>query len=121
MTKGAKMAKRQPDKEEDNRKCLSHYKFSRREIARHRCIDCGVNVIEIGDYCMISPEIWQRKFGLGWRDNLCIACIERRLGRPLSVACGDFAGPATVEGYPSSEILVKRLRLQRPSRRDPTP
>ena len=73
----------------------------------------GVNVIEIGDYCMISPEIWERKFGLGWRHNLCIACIERRLGRPLSLACGDFAGPATVEGYPPSEILVKRLRLRR--------
>jgi hypothetical protein len=59
------------------------YKLSRREIARHRCIDCGTNVIRAGDYCMLRDEIWERQFGLKWDDNLCLACIEKRLGRRL--------------------------------------
>ena len=63
------------------------YKFSPEEIARHRCLDCGVNVIEIGDYCMVQSEIWRDQFGLGWDDNLCIACIEKRLGRRLTPVC----------------------------------
>jgi hypothetical protein len=88
---------------------LTGYRFSQKEIARHRCIDCGVNVIRIGDYCMISSAIWQGRFGLGWSDNLCIACIEKRLGRPLSLARGDFSTVAWVEGFPLSEILKKRF------------
>jgi hypothetical protein len=89
------------------------YKFSQKEIARHRCIDCGVNVIKIGDYCMLSSAIWRDRFGLGWSDNLCVGCIEQRLGRPLSLARGDFCGTACVKGFPPSEVLVKRLGLTR--------
>jgi hypothetical protein len=96
--------------------CLSHYKFSRREIARHRCLDCGVNVIEAGDYCMLQPDIWERQFALGWRDNLCIACIERRLSRELTLA--DFCCLASVEGFPSGmSRVVARLGLDRPKRK----
>jgi len=57
--------------------------MSRREIDRHVCKDCGVNVIKIGEYCMINPALWKDKLGLGWDDNLCIGCIEKRLGRKL--------------------------------------
>ena len=32
-----------------------HYKLSPRQIARCCCNDCGVNVIEAGDYCMLRP------------------------------------------------------------------
>jgi hypothetical protein len=39
------------------------YKFSQKEIARHRCLDCGINVIEADDYCMINDEIWENRFG----------------------------------------------------------
>jgi hypothetical protein len=92
-----------------------HYKFSRREIARHRGNDCGINVIEAGDYCMLRPDIWER-LGLGWTDNLCLACIEKRLGRNLSFM--DFAAPASVEGFPPSDTLLQRLGLSgRPRKR----
>ena len=85
------------------------YRFSRRVIARNRCKDCGVNVIEIGDYTgPLQLEIWEGLFGLGWHDNLCIACIEKRLGRELTLA--DFVSFAYVEGYPPSETLLARLR-----------
>jgi hypothetical protein len=36
------------------------YKFSAREIARHRCVDGGINVIRAGDYCVLAPDIWER-------------------------------------------------------------
>jgi len=62
-----------------------HYKLSPRQIARCRCNDCGVNVIEAGDYCMLRPRIWRDTFGLGITDNLCLACIEKRLGRAITV------------------------------------
>jgi hypothetical protein len=88
----------------------NHYRFSKCEIAAHRCNDCGVNVIEIGDYCMLLPEIWNDTFGLGSHDNLCIACIEKRLGRRLMAF--DFSSFPTVEGYPRSETLLSRLQIE---------
>jgi hypothetical protein len=32
-----------------------------RELARHKCKDCGVNVIKIGEYYMVSPQLWEDK------------------------------------------------------------
>ena len=90
--------------------CLSHYKFSRKEIDRHRCIDCSINVIKAGDYCMLKPDIWENQLGLGRTDNLCIACIEKRLGRNLKFP--DFACPASVEGFWPSDVLIQRLGLK---------
>lgn len=83
------------------------YKFSAREIARHRCNDCGVNVIKNGDYCMLRPDIWEVTFGLGGGDNLCVACIERRLGRKLTFL--DFITSPSVEGFPMSDTLFDRF------------
>jgi hypothetical protein len=86
------------------------YKFSRQEIARHKCIGCGVNVIKIGDYCMLSGDIWKRKLHLEWSDNMCIACIEAGIGRKLRpLFRGDFDGWPTVEGFPMSDVLRNRL------------
>lgn len=86
---------------------LSHYQFSHREIDRHKCIGCGVNVIEIGDYCMLKSEIWEDKLHLKWEDNMCVACIEARIERKLSMCdCINFP---SVEGFPMSDILSDRL------------
>ena len=51
-------------------------KMSRREIARHVCKDCPANVIEIGEYYLVSPQLWEDKLHLKWDDNLCIGCLE---------------------------------------------
>src|SRR4029079_18223886 len=79
-----------------------------REIARFRCIDCGVNVVKIGDWYLVSDAIWIDQFGLGWRGHLCLACVEKRLGRKLRLP--DFGGfpLAIVEGYPISKKLIDR-------------
>src|SRR6516164_8525315 len=37
------------------KKSLAHYKFSRREIARHRCLDCGVNAIALTQSTALWP------------------------------------------------------------------
>jgi hypothetical protein len=84
------------------------YKLTTRAIARIKCDACGINIIKAGDYCMLQDEIWQEQFGLGWGDNLCIACIEQRLGR--EVTRDDFINCPQVEGYAMSLTLASRLR-----------
>jgi hypothetical protein len=59
------------------------------------CLDCGVNVIASNDFCWLYFDVWEGELGLGWRDNLCIRCIEQRLGRKLKLA--DFNPSASVE------------------------
>ncbi|MFZ2652031.1 MAG: hypothetical protein WA210_18185 [Burkholderiaceae bacterium] len=83
-----------------------------KEIAWHACKDCSVNVIACGEYCLVNPDIWERKLGLGWGDNLCIGCIERRLGRELGMR--DFAGwPNNPAGYSLSDRYRQRLGFLR--------
>lgn len=43
------------------------------------CRDCGIDPVYI---YMIKHETWYG-LGLGSRDNLCIPCLSKRLGRPL--------------------------------------
>lgn len=49
------------------------------------CDDCGEDIHELGDYCMMRTEVWHQVMptdnGAG---KLCIACIEKRLGRKLT-------------------------------------
>ena len=56
---------------------------------------------------MLRPRIWRDTFGLGITDNLCLACIEKRLGR--AIAIGDVITFPVVEGYPMSDALHARL------------
>jgi hypothetical protein len=54
------------------------------------CNDCGVDCLALGEYYMLNPDIWGKQLGLGWGDNLCIGCLEKRLGRRITVT--DFVG-----------------------------
>jgi len=45
------------------------------------CHDCGVDLHDIGHYCMLTNPVW-RQTGLD-DGYLCLDCIERRIGRPL--------------------------------------
>ena len=102
------------------------YKFSRRKIARHVCIDCGINVIKIGDYCMIHADVWEKQLGLRWSDNMCLRCVELRLGRALTAEEVGWGLIHDVEGYPKSDLLMARIyppvppkqrRKRKPSKR----
>jgi hypothetical protein len=43
-----------------------------------RCRDCGL----YPEMYLVKDRLW-REAGLGLRDGLCIACLGKRLGRPL--------------------------------------
>jgi hypothetical protein len=76
------------------------------------CNDCGKSTfIELGDYYMVTPEIWNQ-YGLGgsyWSDEthtswsedtpsgmLCMKDLERRMGRKLQLS--DLTG-APINSY----------------------
>jgi hypothetical protein len=77
---------------------------------RYTCNDCGVNVLTSGEFYMLHPEIWQGQLGLGWSDNLCIGCLEQRLGRRVGpLFGGDFCStPNYPWMYPPSPRLMDR-------------
>jgi hypothetical protein len=87
------------------------YTFSKKEVAlpRFKCLGCGVNVIEAGDFCMLRADIWEEQLHLGYHDNMCIACIEARIGRKLGPMLPDFIAFPNIKGYPMSDILRDRL------------
>jgi hypothetical protein len=97
------------------------YRFTLKEIDHHRCKDCGINVIKIGDYCLLAPQLWEDRLGLKWNDNLCVACIEKRLGRRLEAGFKDWCGAQPqVMGFPMSALLFNRFykkRLRKTMRR----
>ena len=72
---------------------------------RYPCNDCGVDVLEIGDWYM-ARKIWD-ELGLGWTDNLCLACLEKRLGRPLAPGYTDIF----LASSPAPRISDRLIRL----------
>jgi hypothetical protein len=54
---------------------------------KFRCIDCGKNT-QGGEYYMVYNEIWAASGVAPHGGMLCLACLERRIGRPLTM--GDF-------------------------------
>jgi hypothetical protein len=46
------------------------------------CHDCGVPTVEIGEYFMVTSDIWQTYCSDA--RYLCIGCVETRLGRTLN-------------------------------------
>jgi hypothetical protein len=87
-------------------------------LARYRCNDCSVNVVTAGEFYMLRPEIWGDQLGLGWDDNLCIGCLEKRLGRKVAlVDMGCF--PRYPWMKPLSVRLLHRMHSQVITKRPP--
>jgi hypothetical protein len=59
-------------KEEFNkeREQTRRLRISRKFIAHLQCLDCGINVVESADYCMLNFDLWKRQLHLKWDDNL---------------------------------------------------
>lgn len=82
------------------------------QLARYACNDCGDSVVSIGEFYMLKREIWQDQLGLGWNDNLCIGCLEKRLGRKISMSdMGSFPGYDWM--LPTSSRLMDRYGFKR--------
>jgi len=52
------------------------------EMENFICLDCGVNTDEIGEYYMLTSEVWKEVVP-DLTGMLCISCVELRLGRQL--------------------------------------
>lgn len=77
------------------------------------CMDCGVDTEAINEEYMILDDLWRiavpSEAGM-----LCVACLEKRLGRELRR--GDFpryAQSAFDDGMPASDRLKKRTLAER--------
>ena len=59
------------------------------------CRDCGIDTVRAGETYMVRDELWPTGRSDGspgpMDGTLCIACLERRLGRAL--VPGDFVRP----------------------------
>jgi hypothetical protein len=68
------------------------------------CADCKVDVAATGQYYHLRDEVWVGELGLGWHDNLCLGCLEKRLGRKVGLDDFDMVWPCNRE-------VVERLGL----------
>jgi hypothetical protein len=82
-------------------------KLQTKLLGRCFCNDCGVDVVAVGDWYMCSIEVWERQLGLGWSNNLCIACLVKRLGREPQFWTDIF--PATTGGTTLDAKAAKDL------------
>jgi hypothetical protein len=67
-------------------------------ICTSNCADCGVGTLALGEVYMVRDEIWEQAWcgrRKSWhgqvpgQEILCIACLEQRIGRELTLS--DFA------------------------------
>jgi hypothetical protein len=68
-----------------------------------KCVDCGVNVVEAGDWYMCDHELWFGELDLKVSDNLCFDCLEDRLERPLRAYRDIHLAPRSVKGIKLSD------------------
>jgi hypothetical protein len=69
-----------------------------------RCLDCGIDTDAIDEYYMLRNEVWAEA-NPDIDGQLCISCVEHRLGRTLIAA--DFTGGQVN----TSTTLRRSLRL----------
>ena len=86
------------------RKAKKTVRLPAKVLARYRCNDCGVNVVTAGEFYMLHLSIWEDQLGLGWNDNICIGCLEARLGRKVC-----FDDMMTFPEYPWMKPMSIRL------------
>jgi hypothetical protein len=86
------------------------------DLAKYKCNDCDANVVTIGEFYMCPDEVWEGELGLGWNDNLCIGCLETRLGRRVRV-WKDITPVIPLykwqQPYPTPERLLDRFGFDR--------
>jgi hypothetical protein len=69
-----------------------------------RCLDCGLDTIESGDYYMLRDAVWLEG-NPAEAGMLCLECVEKRLGRLLTP--WDFS-TAPINLRPSMQARIRR-------------
>lgn len=59
---------------------MNWYKLS---ISPRICDDCGKNLARAGEYYMVKDSVWEEAGMENGSGDLCISCLEDRLGREL--------------------------------------
>lgn len=73
-------------------------------VSDWRCLDCDIDTDAINEYYMLRDEVWQQAHP-DIDGQLCIGCVEQRLGRKL--AATDF----TAQTINTSTTLQRSTRL----------
>lgn len=71
---------------------------------KFRCLDCGQDTGEMGEFYFVNTDIWMKAVG-SKEGMLCIGCLETRINRKLTPF--DFTG-ASIN---SPKFGIKSLRL----------
>jgi hypothetical protein len=86
-----------------------------REERAFQCLDCDVDTLAIREYYFVRSAVWAEA-NPGIQGMLCIACLERRLGRHLGPH--DFEEGACNQWW--AQMISDRLR-SRMTDRQPSP
>jgi hypothetical protein len=79
------------------------------------CADCGIGTVTLGEYYMVRNDIWEQAWAgrrkwwyrhVPGQEILCIACLEARIGRELTV--DDFTAVFPRRWPPPSRLLARR-------------
>ena len=70
-----------------------------------RCVDCDKETIGCGEYYRVSDELWTASGMSPGSGMLCLSCLEKRIGRPLSLE--DF-----IAVLPSREAWARHVRAR---------
>jgi hypothetical protein len=79
-----------------------------------RCVDCGKCTLSSDEYYTVDNALWGETAGMAPDGGmLCLACLERRIGRPLTFA--DFTA------LPPTQKVWRRHLAARSAPPDPEP
>jgi hypothetical protein len=85
------------------------------------CADCKGNVGWMGEWCMLKNTVWEKVWPgtcqksvhakMPMKHNLCIGCIEKRIGRKLTRADFDKRNQHNRPDLPRRQFpMSRRLR-----------
>lgn len=78
-------------------------------VSDWRCLDCRINTDAIDEYYMLRNEVWEEA-NPEIDGQLCISCVERRLGRTLTAADFTDRRVNTSPTLRRSPRLIDRLK-----------
>lgn len=74
-----------------------------------RCLGCGIDMSTVDEYYMLKSDVWAQ-VNPAIDGNLCIACVEERLGRTLTAADFTDSPINTSNAKRRTQRLADRLR-----------
>ncbi|MDY6809333.1 MAG: hypothetical protein SW127_09970 [Actinomycetota bacterium] len=81
------------------------------EVTNWRCVDCSVDIREIDEFYAVHDDLWLAAAQGDRGGQLCVGCLEVRLGRELTRA--DFKNKrASLDGRYSERLRERENRTR---------